>query len=216
MRQPPASPGRGIALLIIDVQRGLFERAAPIHQSELLLRNINFLAARARRAGAPVVYVQHSGRRSLLRGSDAWQLHPRLQPRGTDRVVCKEHGDAFRDTTLDRELRSSGVSRVAVTGLMTHQCVKATCVGAARHGYEVVLIRDGHSNYCRNAARVIADWNRRLGAGTVQLRSTAEMEFDKCSPGEHGEFVFKVRGPVESDEASGRSVSRRRLPSSDG
>jgi nicotinamidase-related amidase len=94
---------------------------------------------------------------------------PGLRQRGAnDLVVHKQHGNAFEDTPLHGELAGRGVGRVIVTGLVTHGCVKAPCLGALELGYAVVLAADGHSSYSKDAARLIEEWNRRLGeAGTV-------------------------------------------------
>jgi len=49
-----------IALLVIDVQKGLFERSTSIHQADQVLANIKTLIGRARRADGPVIFIQHS------------------------------------------------------------------------------------------------------------------------------------------------------------
>ena len=67
------------ALLVIDVQQGLFEKSHPIHKADQLLDNINALVVKAHTAGVPVFYVQHEDARDLAHGSKGWQLHPRLQ-----------------------------------------------------------------------------------------------------------------------------------------
>ena len=167
-----------IALLIIDVQNGLFRKPVPIYQADKLIKNINTLVDRAHQAGAPVFYVQHSGKKMLAIGSDDWQLHPKLHPLDRDFIVPKSHGNAFEDTILEQELNSKRIESVVVTGLVTHACVRMTCIGAKRLGYGVILVLDGHSNYCKHAARVIAEWNRKLGTETVEVKLASDMEFD--------------------------------------
>ena len=56
-----------------------------------------------------------------------------------------------------------------VTGLVTHGCVKATCLGALALGYAVTLAADGHSSYSKEAAPLIEEWNRKLGAAGAQV-----------------------------------------------
>jgi hypothetical protein len=82
-----------------------------------------------------VIYIQHASDRVLPFGSADWQLHPRLHPGEGDLIVHKQHGNAFEDTFLHRELAARSVGRVIVTGLVTHGCVKATCKGALALGY---------------------------------------------------------------------------------
>lgn len=165
------------ALLVIDVQRGLFEKSTPIYQAEQLLENICALIERAHGAGTPVFYVQHAGEKILVEGSDEWRFHPRLQPLESDMIVSKTHGSAFEATILKSELEKRGVRRLVVTGLVTHGCVRATCLDAFKLGYEVILVQDGHSNYHKKAAHVIEEWNRKLSQGGAILKPTQEIGF---------------------------------------
>jgi nicotinamidase-related amidase len=166
-----------VALLIIDVQRGLFAKSTPIYQADALLKNISALVDRAHRAGAPVFYVQHSDKRFLVKGSDEWQLHPALHPLNSDCIVHKQHGSAFEDTGLGQELKARGVKSVVVTGLVTHGCVRATCLDAKRSGYTVILAQDGHSNFSQQAAQLIEKWNQKLSEKMVELKATREIKF---------------------------------------
>jgi nicotinamidase-related amidase len=164
------------ALLVIDVQKGLFKKSTPIYKAEQLLGNINTLIRRAERAGAPVLYIQHENK-MLVEGTDDWELHPELERLQTGVAIHKRHGDAFQDTNLREELESRGIRRVVITGLVTHGCVRATCIGAKSQGYEVVLVQDGHSSYSKQAAKLIAEWNEKLSEGTVELRAAEETAF---------------------------------------
>lgn len=165
------------ALLVIDVQQGLFRKSTPIYQAERLLTNIEMLVARAHAAGTPVVYVQHASDKVLPYGSADWQLHPRLKPFPGDLRVEKQHGDAFEETTLQSELAAAGIDRVVAAGLVTHGCVKATCLGAKARGYAVVLAADGHSSYSKDAARLIEEWHARLSAAGVEVQPAQEIVF---------------------------------------
>ncbi len=167
-----------VALLIIDVQQGLFEKHTPIYKADKLLENITTLIDRAHRSNAPVFYVQHSDTRALVKGSADWQLHPHLQPLKVDYSIHKQHGNAFEDTSLDNTLRELHVATVVVAGLVTHGCVRATCIGAQELGYNVILVQDGHSNYSKQAAEIIDKWNQKLSARKIELKSTAEITFE--------------------------------------
>jgi nicotinamidase-related amidase len=166
-----------VALLVIDVQQELFEKSTPIYQADQLLSNINLLVDRAHAAGVPVFFVQHSSWKTLVEGSDGWRLHPALQPLTTDHFVQKHHSNAFQETTLKGDLDALHVCRVVVAGLLTHNCVQVTCNGAHELGYDVVLVKDAHSNYSLKAHDDIDEWNEKLSHGIVQLQSTAEVDF---------------------------------------
>lgn len=168
--------GEATALLVIDVQQGLFNKSTRIYQAEPLLETIEALIAQSHAAGAPVVYVQHASSKVLPYGSKDWQLHPRLQPGENDLVVHKQHGNAFEGTELHAELARRDVGRVIVTGLVTHGCVKATCEGALALGYAVVLARDGHSSYSKDAPRLIEEWNRKLGEAGVEVIPAGQIQ----------------------------------------
>lgn len=175
----PATHGQATALLVIDVQHGLFRKSTPIYRAEPLLNTIGALIERAHAASVLVVYIQHASDKVLPFGSSDWQLHPRLHPGEGDLIVHKQHGNAFEDTSLDAELAGRGVSRVLVTGLVTHGCVKATCLGGLELGYEMVLAEDGHSSYSKDAARLIEEWNRKLSEAGAQVVPASLMSLRK-------------------------------------
>jgi nicotinamidase-related amidase len=166
-----------VALLIIDVQKGLFARSTPVYRADELLGTINSLVKRAHAAGAPVVYVQHADKTYLTKGSDGWHLHPALSPVEGDLVVHKQHGNAFQQTILDTELKARCVGCVVIAGLVTHGCVRATCIGASELGYRTILAQDGHSSFSKQAAELIEKWNQQLSDGIVELRPAREIAF---------------------------------------
>ena len=167
--------GQAAALLVIDVQQGLFRKSTPIFRAEPLLDTIATLIDRAHAANLLVVYIQHASDKVLPFGSADWQFHPRLHPGEGDLIVHKQHGNAFEDTSLHRELAERDVGRVIVTGLVTHGCVRATCEGALALGYAVVLAADGHSSYSKDAARLVEEWNRKLSEAGARVMPAAQI-----------------------------------------
>lgn len=167
------------ALLVIDVQKEQFEKSTPVHHAEQLLQNINFLIVKAREEGVPVFFVLHSADTYLKYGSDGWQLHPQIQPLDGEPIIHKRHGNSFEDTNLQEHLCERGVSSVVLTGLVTHGCVKATCLGALEAGYKVVLASDAHSNFSKDAAKVIEKWNQELSNKGVLVVETKSVSFQE-------------------------------------
>jgi nicotinamidase-related amidase len=136
------------ALLVIDVQIGLFERS--VYRAGELLERLQSLIHRARDANMPIIYVQHTGsspRHTLHPNSPGWQIHPDLAPEVGDLVIQKRFLDAFKQTELRRELEVRGIRRLIVTGLQTEMGVDTTCRRASQLGYEVTLVMDGHSTF---------------------------------------------------------------------
>ncbi len=170
------------ALLIIDVQRELFAKTLPIYDEERLLANISLLEEKAHAAKVPVFWVQHSSGKTLAEGTDGWKLHTAFIPSKSDNFIRKHHGNAFEDTPLKAQLDALHVRIVVVAGLVSHGCVQATCNGAHELGYDVVLVKDAHSNYSVKARDVINEWNASLSKdGIVRLQSAVEVDFE--SPG---------------------------------
>ena len=152
------------------MQRELFEKSTPVYQADKLIANILDLVERAHQVQAPVIFIQHSAKNYLVKGSESWQLHPKLAPKPEDGQVFKEHGNAFQMTNLDQLLAAHGVGRVVAAGLVTHGCVNSTCLGALELGYQVVLAADAHSSYNADAADMIIKWNQQLAAQGVEIK----------------------------------------------
>jgi nicotinamidase-related amidase len=170
--------GDGAALLVIDVQLGLFQKSTPVYQAEATLANINTLIDRAHRAGISVFYVQHSNDNFLKEGTPGWQLHPDLLPPAPeDLKIFKNHASAFERTPLEQELEARQVGGLALTGLVTHGCVKAACLDACQKGYRVTLAADGHSSYSKDAAWLIDEWNEKLQQAGAQVIPASEIAF---------------------------------------
>jgi len=109
-----------------------------------VIGNIAALVDRARAAGTPVVWVQHSDE-DLPAGSPGWQLVPELRLRDGEPVVHKHYGDSFEATSLDQELARRRIGRLVVTGAESDGCVRATLHGAFVRGYDVTLVSDAHT-----------------------------------------------------------------------
>lgn len=134
------------ALLVIDVQRGLCEGDQVSFESREVIGRINRLSARARAAGAPVVFVQHeTGSGIFVHGTDTWQLAPDLQTESGDLFLRKTASDAFHRTELQRMLERLGVTDVVICGMHSEYCVDSTTRRAAALGYPVVLVADAHT-----------------------------------------------------------------------
>jgi nicotinamidase-related amidase len=148
-------PRRTTALLLVDVVNDLaFPASAPlVKAAEVASRAIARLAARARKASVPVVYVNDNfGRwRSDWRKVVDWCLRPespgrqiveRLQPHPEDYFVLKPKHSGFYSTTLDLLLRDLEVRRVVLAGVATDICILFTANDAYMRGYDIVVPRD--------------------------------------------------------------------------
>jgi nicotinamidase-related amidase len=129
------------ALMVIDVQMGV---VADVHQRDSVIANIGMLVDKAREAGTPIVWIQHSDEQ-LERGSDAWKYVPELSRQDPEPLVHKTFADSFEDTDLEDVLANAGVGRLVVAGAQTDECIRSTIHGAFVRGYDVTLVGDAHT-----------------------------------------------------------------------
>lgn len=138
------------ALLIIDVQVGMFEAEGfVLYRSVEVLNTIKALIAKARSNKLPIIYIQHDGGSGsvLEKGSRNWAIHPEISPTAHDIVVEKNTPDSFLNTNLKQVLQNMQISKLYIAGLQTDFCVDTTCRSAKSHGFTNVLIKDGHSTF---------------------------------------------------------------------
>ena len=169
------------ALLVIDVQLGMYEESDPVYRGEALLETIGGLAAKARAAGVPVVYVQHSGSEGhpLHPQAPGWPLHPAIAPLQGELVIHKHHPDSFQETDLQRELEAREIRPLVIAGIQTEFCVDTTTRRAYSLGYDVTLVQDGHSTWDSpdlRAPQIIAHHNRVLGGWFAALQKASEID----------------------------------------
>ena len=136
------------ALLIIDVQVGLFHPKPEPSEAGPIIARINALAARARHHGVPVFLIQHANPVDELEvGTAAWQLDERLQTDASDYRLQKTSCDAFLRTDLETRLRAAGADEVVVCGYASEFCVDTTVRRAAALGLAVTLVSDAHTTH---------------------------------------------------------------------
>ncbi len=174
------------ALLIIDVQKGMFTHKEQPHEGNLLLARISGMVERARNAHVPVIFVQHDGGagHTFEKPTEGWQLHPGTGYRHADVVVEKRYCDAFQETPLHAHLQTNKVSRIIIAGMQTEYCIDTSCRRAFSLGYEVILASNAHSTFSNSAlsaAQIIAHHNMVLGDNFAILRAAEDIDF------QHGE-----------------------------
>ena len=129
------------ALLVIDVQNQVVDGA---YNKDQVVAHINTAVGKARAAGVPVVWVQHSDEWMPI-GSDDWQIVSELTPADGEAKVGKLYRNSFEATDLESVLKGLNVGHVYVCGAQTNNCVRFTSHGALDRGYDVTLIKDAHT-----------------------------------------------------------------------
>lgn len=174
------------ALLIIDVQHGLFDDEPRPYEADVVVERINALAGRARAHDVPVVFIQHeraSG--NLAHGTESWQLERHLRTVPGDHFVRKTTPDSFLRAPLQELLDQHQVSHVVVCGYASEFCVDTTTRRAAALGYAVTLASDAHTTHDKahaSAAAIREHENATLPdivsfGPTIQAKLSDEIEF---------------------------------------
>jgi nicotinamidase-related amidase len=129
------------ALLVIDVQNQVVEGA---FNKDQIIANINTAVDKARSAGIPVVWVQHSDDWMPIDSHD-WQIVPELSPAVDEARVRKLYRNSFEATNLEVVLEQLDVGHLYICGAQTNNCVRFTSHGALDRGYDVTLLKDAHT-----------------------------------------------------------------------
>ncbi|QDL39076.1 cysteine hydrolase family protein [Rhodoferax sediminis] len=154
------------AVLVIDMQQGLCEGEGKAFDCEGVIERINRVTRKARRAGAPVIFVQHESTAGYLEyETPAWQFATGLKVEAGDIRVRKATPDSFLRTNLEAVLKQHCVESIVLCGMHTEFCVDTTTRRALALGYPVTLVEDAHTS-AGNAAltpqQVIAHHNATL------------------------------------------------------
>jgi nicotinamidase-related amidase len=169
------------ALLVVDVQTAMFDEADPVSEGDALLGTLKVAIAKAREAGAAVIYVRHdSGPGKFLeKGTPGWGIHPAIQPVAGDVIVDKKTPDSFHETTLQEELEARGITKLVVAGIQTEVCVDTTCRRAFSLGYAVTLVKDAHSTWDSRSlsARQIIDHHNEVLGWFAKVQDLRDVEF---------------------------------------
>ena len=135
------------ALLILDMQVGLFHGPDKPWAGDALLDTLNSLLSKARKAGAPVFLARHVGPPGspIEPASPLTQLVQELRLQGDEVIFEKIRPNAFAMTDLAVRLKACGSQGVVIAGMKTQYCVDSTCRAARDLGFDAVLIADGHT-----------------------------------------------------------------------
>ena len=155
------------ALLVVDIQKGLTKRKG-FYNSNLFCKTVNSAIEHYSSNGLPIVYIQHINK-MLIPNTTDWEIDDRVNICSEGTILQKKHGNAFTNTDLDSILSSKNVDEILVCGLSTQHCVKFTCLGGAKNGLSVSILKNGHSNWAKNAAELISKTEEELNSMGVKI-----------------------------------------------
>ncbi len=138
------------ALLLVDVQKGVNEvkyYGGPSgkrnnHSAE---ENMRCLLTEWRRLGKRVAFTRHNSREinsPLKLDLETGNQIEGLEINGSDIVVEKDVNSGFIGTSLELELRRSGINRLVVMGFYTNYCIETTVRMAGNLGFDTYLVHD--------------------------------------------------------------------------
>jgi len=156
---------RKTALLIIDAQTGIIEGPTdgPVYNAEGLLGTMQAVLSQARQQAIPVWYVQDLD--VAEPGDKAFDTHPAIAPLPGEPIIHKRATDSFHGTDLHDQLQAAGIGHLVIMGCQTQFCIDSACRKATTLGYDVTLVKDGHSttdNPVLSAEQIIAHHNKLL------------------------------------------------------
>lgn len=161
------------AVVVVDMQNGFCHPEGSLFapDSEAAIDPVTDLVARAREAGASVVYTKDTHPEEQFAGNhyydefDRWgehvvegtwdaKLHDDLDVCEADHVVEKHTYDAFYRTELEGWLDARGIDDLVIVGTLANVCVLQTAASAGLRDYRPILledavgaIEDGHREY---------------------------------------------------------------------
>jgi len=176
------------ALVIIDVQKGMWSNPDwPPFDGDGVVARIAGLIAKARAAGAPIMYVQHHGadepNHPFKPGLPGYPFHDAIAPGPDDDVTVKTRSSAFHHTDFDAKLKARGIDHLVITGMQSEFCVNSAIRGAYERDYKITLVSDAHSTGDTRVAKA---------KDIVALQNMISMDFGAVKPA--AEITFSEAG----------------------
>ena len=158
-------PGRTVLVNIDDQNdflhaEGWYARSGiDITHMQRVIEPTKELVAECRLRGVPVVWTRH-GTQGLEDGGPFMRLRPflhdgglrtgtwgyeileEIEPRAEDWYVHKSRLSAFFQTNLELVLRGLDAEAVLLTGVLTNQCVGATCKDAMFRDFKPIVVEE--------------------------------------------------------------------------
>lgn len=173
------------ALLVIDMQVGLFLPETPRFDAAGVVQRINTLIKRFRNQGNKIIFIQHDGTKEnfLLHGTADWKILPTLHQAENDIHIEKTANDSFYKTDLEKTLKTNDINNLYITGCATDFCVNSTVQTALVKDYNMTIVKDCHTTCDRPnfKAKELIDFHNWLWEnltptqGRIQLKSLKEL-----------------------------------------
>jgi nicotinamidase/pyrazinamidase len=189
------SKAKNSALIVVDVQRDFCEGGALAASDTLsLLAPLQKTIEAARLAGATIVFTKDwhpASHSSFDPHGGPWPVHCVENSAGAELMppITALPGDiiihkgipvdglgysGFDDTGLASQLAQRGISNVAVAGIATEYCVRATALDAAADGFSTVVLEDVVRAVNANDTKKILSELKNSGVGVQTAKRWVE------------------------------------------
>ena len=158
-------PGKTVHVVIDDQNDFLHDDGwyathdVDISHMQRVIEPTKVLNAECRRRGVPIIWTRHGSRgiadggafmakRVLLSegglrtGTWGYEIIDELAVQPEDWIVAKSRLSAFFQTNLEQLLRALGAETVLITGVLTNQCVGATCKDAMFRDFQPIVVEE--------------------------------------------------------------------------
>ena len=141
---------KSTALLLVDVQEGVndveyYGGPSGKRNNDSAEENMRCLLSEWRRLGKQVAFTRHNSRElnsPLKLSLETGKQIEGLDIHESDIVVDKDVNSGFIGTSLEVELRRSGIDRLVVMGFYTNYCIETTVRMAGNLGFDTYLVHD--------------------------------------------------------------------------
>lgn len=174
-------------LILIDLQNDYFPGGSmELVGMEHATANAQILLHEARRAGRPVIHVQHIAARPgatfFLPETRGAEIHQSVAPLAVEPVIVKHFPNSFRDTALLELLREKDVTSLVICGAMSHMCIDSTTRAAFDLGFACTVVEDAcatrdlvFKGKTINASEVHASFMAALAVPFAKIVSTQDL-----------------------------------------
>jgi isochorismate hydrolase len=145
------------SLLIIDMQNFFLNKKshAYLPSSSVIIPNINSLISIYREFNQPIIFTYHAYDKKddpglmkkwwndiITKTNPFSKIHNSINISNNDIIIRKTNYSAFIETDLDKILKKLKITRLVITGVMTHLCCESTAREAFMRNYEVFFVID--------------------------------------------------------------------------
>ena len=135
------------ALILVDIQNDYFPGGAmELVTMDDAARNARTVLDAFRANEDPVFHIQHLAVKPdatfFIPGSVGAEHHEAVAPASGEKIIQKHFPNAFRDTSLERELRHLDIEELVIAGAMSHMCIDATTRAAFDLGFRCTVVED--------------------------------------------------------------------------